>query len=125
MINYRAVYSVLKGLLRRGVRVTLTPADLRPARTSRINWRHASESALTVMIFRPVLYVKELLLTALTRRFSSLIRLTLPAGISCGIAADRLGLCQVVSAGETDVVPVSRRITAIMLNKRFTGGYYA
>lgn len=88
MVNYLALYSVLKGLFRWGVNVTPAAAALRPLCTSLINWREAGESALTVMIFFPVSYVKVSPFTFCTRRFSSLIRLIFSAGTAlCGAAA--------------------------------------
>lgn len=85
---YLALYSVLKGLFRWGVRVTLVLADFLPLWTSWINRREAKESALTVMIFLPVLYVKVSPFTFCTLRFSSLICCGLSAAtLLCGAAA--------------------------------------
>lgn len=85
---YLALYSVLKGLCRTGVSVTVLPADLRPLWTSRRNCREAGESALMVITFLPVLYVKVSPFTFCTRRFSRRICEDLSAAtLICGAAA--------------------------------------
>lgn len=96
---YLALYSVLKGLFRSGVSLTLAPADVRPLCTSRRNWREAGESALMVMTLRPVLYVKVSPFMFCTRRFSRRICEALSAAtLLCGAAA-RFGLSQAKQAG--------------------------
>lgn len=92
---YRALNSVLKGLCRWGMRLTLAWADVRPFWTSCKKMRDLLESAFIVRIFLPVSYMKVSPFMVFTRRFSSLICCGLStATVLCGAGA-ALGLSQV------------------------------
>ncbi len=114
MSVYRALYSVLKGLFRCGMRVTCAEADVRPLRTSATNRCAAGESALIVSVLPFVAYVKVPASILITRRFSSLIFVGVSGLTLMNGAASRCGLSQ-AAAG----MPEKDRMTAQMRNIDF------